>query len=415
MRSNKKIGIATLVAVVLTFMLAGCTYPGTDDSALDDLVACKDVPDQLTAAEDDLDDAQADAKDPEIAGTPAVLEAEARIETLEAKIAMLKDRANDPECQAVAGPTATPTPKPTPKPSATATDCGGAQYIQVALDRSNYMVDPRYQPAVEDVINNNALTPEQKIKGIKNVEIKLAASNAQTLAALAHSVGLHDNASNYKGLVEGGVIVDGACLSEEGKDLLAQYKGAIFAKGVTLEVGEASPEDTNSGINGEVFVVASEPGIVGDRRAIILTLSDGTKVIKMIRCMNFVYPGGMVPPNTPKGQTDNPPPTTETTEEKHPTEGSYPNGNADTGGGTNADSGTGTALPVTRPGTETRVDPPAPPVVVAEPQPVTSSNPVPAPVPTVDPDPPTAVPAPSAPPSPAPETGCDASVPGVTC
>jgi hypothetical protein len=91
-----------------------------------------------------------------------------------------------------------------------------------------------------------------------------------------------------------------------------------------------------------------------------------------------------------------------------------PRGNAPIGQGPNADPGPGTYIPpqeMEQPPSTPYV-PPAPPAPAPPAAP--APGPAPAPVPTRDPAPAPA-PEPSAPPPSAPETGCDASVPGVVC
>lgn len=210
------------------------------------------------------------------------------------------------ECEEAA--TAAPTPA---TPSPTATDCP-AEFVQVAIDRTETtQVDPRYGQKVAEIRAQN-LSPDEFKAAIDNLELELAGTNGQTLAALAASAGLYDPSNDWRELVEGGVVVDGGCLTQEGQELYAMFKGAITATGTKVEVVEAPQNMTNSGIrNGDTYVVATIPGIVGPNETVRYTFVDGTVVYHVVVCMNPLWiappPGVPTEPNITPTTT---PPTT---------------------------------------------------------------------------------------------------------
>lgn len=79
----------------------------------------------------------------------------------------------------------------------------------------------------------------------------------------------------------------------------------------TLALSHIQPQEApatgyNSGVNPATgqMVAAANPGVTGDRRAILIEMPDGTKIWVMARCINPVLEG---PPPLPPGDTDNPP------------------------------------------------------------------------------------------------------------
>jgi len=191
----------------------------------------------------------------------------------------------------------------------------------------------------------------------------------------------------------------------------------------TLAESKIVPDDApangyNTGVENGVVVGSPTPGIGGDRKAIKITLPDGSEVWIMARCGNIVTPGPSV---LPPGTTDNPPvcpynpnlppDSPECLQPKVPSEDPAANGNAPEGGGLNEDPGPGTYIPpseMEQPPATPRVNPPAP-----APAPSTPEAPAPAPVGST-PDPaPAPAPEPSAPTPEAPAEGCSPP-PGMT-
>lgn len=286
---NIKSAATALVALVGILLLAGCAP--TSNAADVDCSTSAVVAEQLKDAKADLKLASASLAQTE--GTARAVSASQDVETAKATVDELK------EC-------------PSAKDADTASDatdapsvCGDAKFDQVYIDRSaTSKVEPRYDGEIRPIIADASLTAEQKVEAIKAVDLKLAASNMQTLAAWAKGLGLYDAPNAWPELVEGGKIVDGACPTEAGKMLFMKYEVAYELKGITLEVGTAPSNLTNTAINGDTNMADSIPGIYGDTTAVIMTLPDGSKFIRLVRCGNVVYPGP--PSNVPPGITDNP-------------------------------------------------------------------------------------------------------------
>lgn len=180
-------------------------------------------------------------------------------------------------------------------------DVCAEEHTQVALDRSNYKVDPRGEKLLEQVLAKKVTPKEAQEKFLY-----FAGTNAQTLAVNAWNQGIYANRNDWRSLVVGEKIVDGGCLSEKGKVVFESLKTS-YDKSTEFEFGTASDTDTNSGINGDQFVVASEAGIGGNRKTVTWTTATGRKVSTMIRCLNIHF-AGKPPAGIPKGKTDNPEP-----------------------------------------------------------------------------------------------------------
>lgn len=310
----------------------------------------------------------------------------------------MEARLSNPSPEASATETATPTPEGcTP------------EFTQIALDRKG---------SAKVVLDFSAKVDEAVASGNKDayrtVVLGISGQNGQLLAVYAHQMGLYKDPNNWQPLVDGG------CLSKEGQRLYDQLDGAYHMEGMTFALGEAPANGTNSGVNADgTYGVDASSGIGGDRKAIEITLPDGSKTWIMVRCGNPVFQGK---PNLPTVPTDNPPPvenpkcpwnpalppnSPNCVQPKNPAEDPGPRGNAPIGQGPNADPGPGTYVPpenMVQPPSTAYV-PPAPPAPVPPaPKPPTPSDPSPAPVPTPDPAPAPA-PEPSAvPPSAAPST-----------
>jgi len=305
MRSRSKGMAAAIAAAVLIATLTGCaTGANSESTSEDEVIACS----QVTTAS--IKDAEGEVKDAETALDEAVPfkkdDAKAALATAKTKVETLNTRATECEAETTEDATAV----------STIEACGDARFEQVFIDRAaTAKVDPRYEGEVRPIITNASLTEEQKFDAIIDVELKLSASNAQTLAFWAYGAGLLDNPNNWKDLVEGGKIEGGECLTDKGKMLWAEYKGAITGKGVSLAVSEANPNSTNTGVNGEQAVVDIQTGISGDMMTIVITFADGSQMKKLVRCGNLELPSA--PPGIPPGTTDNP--------EKKPEESSSQN------------------------------------------------------------------------------------------
>lgn len=302
---------------------------------------------------------------------------------------------------------------PTPGASATAeatpspTGVCEPQFTQVAANNDNNRVignfGERYAAATA---NANNLSDAQRA-----LLLEESGKDATVLAAWAQAFGLYGDPSKWPELVNNG------CLSSEGIKLHNQFEGALTAEGVTFEEAQAPENGFNSGVFDGVYGTSETQGVTGDRKAIKVTLKDGSVVYLLVRCGNPVYPGKPDLPNVPTDNPppDNPPPPVNPPEQpgKNPAEDPWPQGNAPVGGGPNKDPGPGVYIPPTqieRPPDTPRVNPAPPAPQPPAPQP----GPNPAPVPTKDPAPPPP-PEPTAPKPSAPETGCDASAPGATC
>lgn len=308
-----------------------------------------------------------------------------------------------------------------PKPAATAAvvpaiaaNCD-KKFVQVAGNNASNRVDAdfavKYAKATAATHNMS--------KAQRTVLLENSANNGQRLAIWSNAFGLYDNPNNWKPLVRGN------CLSAEGQALYYRFEGTLSAKGTTLSETQASAGALNSGINRGTYGVASTPGLSGNRKAVKVTLSDGSFVMILVRCGNVVFPSK---PNLPAVPTDNRPPVTPKPTPKStpmptpvkvcppnqpfgtwpvckdaPSNDPAPRGNAPVGGGTNVDPGPGTYVPpasMTRPPAAPRVNPP-PPVATTPP---VGSTPDPAPAPAPEPSAP--VPA-----DPATGTSCAPGIP----
>lgn len=187
------------------------------------------------------------------------------------------------------------TPTPTPSPTDSATDTCPAEFQQVASNNvGNRVIGDFEQRYATATLEANNLSDAQR-----ELLITEAGKDATVLAAWSYALGLVTvtEANNTDVLVEDG------CLSREGERLFYQFEGALNASGTNLAEGQAPVDGTNSGISDGVFGVNPTSGVIGDRRAIIITLKDGTVVYILVRCGNPVFPGN---PGLPEVPTDNP-------------------------------------------------------------------------------------------------------------
>lgn len=285
----------TVISLMMAglLMLTGCATSNANATENTDTIECSVIPSQLKEANATLKTAKADLKKSE--GTPAEVDAKATIAEAEAAIKELNTQAT--ECEASGDATITT--------ASTSSDTCEPQFKQVAVDRAKgSKVDPRFDGLTRPIIKNKSLSAEEKSKALRDVDLKLAASNAQTLAFWAYALKLYDDPNNWKPLVEGGEIKEGACLSTKGQVLFAKYEGAVSAQGVDYSAAEAPQSGVNSGINGDTAVVDGNVGVGGDRTSVVITLANGSKMMRLVRCGNIVFPKT---PGLPKGPTDNPP------------------------------------------------------------------------------------------------------------
>ena len=307
MRSKyPRMAAAIAATAIFIAVLAGCSSNSNNEDEKSDTYTCSQ------ASESGIESAENKVTEAEEALAEAVpfkkKDAEATLSAATLKVADLKEQAAKcSEGSEVDAETAS---------TSDIEVCGDARFEQVFIDRAaTAKVDPRYEGEVRPIITNAGLTDQQKMDAIIDVELKLAASNAQTLAFWAYGAGLYEDPNDWPELVEGGKIEGGECLTDKGKMLWSKYEGAITAKGVTLAVSEANPNSTNTGINGDTAVIDIQTGISGDMMTIVITFADGSQMKKMVRCGNLELPG--VPPGIPPGKTDNP--------EKKPQESSSQN------------------------------------------------------------------------------------------
>lgn len=175
-------------------------------------------------------------------------------------------------------------------------------FVQVESNHTNNRVvgnfDERYATATAEAKN---LSEAQR-----QLLFEEAGKDATVLARWSYAFGLvteaEANATD--------ALVEDKCLSRKGEQLYRQLEGALNAKGTTIAEGEAPANWINSGVFEGIFGVDAIAGINGDRRAIVVTLQDGTKVYILVRCGNPVFPNR--PSGLPEVPTDNPPPPTVT-------------------------------------------------------------------------------------------------------
>jgi hypothetical protein len=143
-------------------------------------------------------------------------------------------------------------------------------------------------------------------------EIRDATTNEQAAAAAYAVLDKYKTDPNYlvslakvavKKDVDPKVLVatDG-CASPAAAQLVLEIGGTLAMSKVVAD--DVPTDATNSGVNDAGQVVSAEqPGIGGDRKAIKITLPDGSYFWIMARCGNIATPGG-TPPSFPPGPTD---------------------------------------------------------------------------------------------------------------
>lgn len=320
-----------------------------------------------------------------------------------------------------------PNPSATATPSATGTGAPTAtcdpKFVQEKADYGpDNRVDGNFEKEYATTVANKSGADKEKAQ--RELILKHSANNGQRLAIWAHANGLHGDPNDWEKLVAGD------CLSQEGQALYYKLEGALSAGGTTFSEADAPQNGHNTGVTPDgTYVVAENPGIVGNPKAIVITYKDGSKVYILIYCGNVVFPAppanvptspvipqppkscppGMTgtPPNCetppvpvcPPGMTGTPP---NCLEWKNPSQGSFQQGNAPVGGGNNDTSGPGEYIAPSAMTQPPAVQPAPPPAPAPQPAPVGNE---PAPNPNPEGPRPTASPEPAAPaPSEAPST-----------
>lgn len=109
-------------------------------------------------------------------------------------------------------------------------------------------------------------------------------------------------------------LVDKGCATQPAVNLTIELATDLGRSSVS--VSQAPTNGYNSGVDNGRVVSATQPGISGDRKAVLVTTKDGKKVWVMARCGNPVTTGK---PNLPTGNTDQPKPTSTPTSTPTPT------------------------------------------------------------------------------------------------
>lgn len=239
---------------------AACSGAGADESE----VACDQVTEELEQAREEAQDAD---------GTPEAPEADNRVEVLEAR----QQECNNSE-------------EPTEEEDARA--CGNTWLVVHADNENNRW----FAGGIQEI--RDAQTPEEAEEAA-HIWLNQVRRDPELLAGAARYFVDRE--------IDPATLVDEECASTEAEQLVAEMELAIASARVTPS--EAPADGYNSGVNDSNVVGASQPGITGDRAAILIELPDGTKIWVMARCGNPVTEG---PPPVPPGITDEPPPTTTT-------------------------------------------------------------------------------------------------------
>ena len=249
-----------MASMAILLGAAACSGAGADESE----VACDQVTEELEQAREEAQDAD---------GTPEAPEADNRVEVLEAR---------QQECNT--------SEEPTEEEDARA--CGNT-WLVVQSDNEN---NRWFSGGIQEI--RDAQTPEEAEEAA-HIWLNQVRRDPELLAGAARYFVDRE--------IDPATLVDEECASTEAEQLVAEMELAIASARVTPS--EAPADGYNSGVNDSNVVGASQPGITGDRAAILIELPDGTKIWVMARCGNPVTEG---PPPVPPGITDEPPPTTTT-------------------------------------------------------------------------------------------------------
>lgn len=268
--------LVTLAALLLAATLASCGVADAEGSDVD----CGSVEDvaQMTAEkEEELKDAQQDAKDAE--GTPAESEVSERVSNLEDEIVQLGN------CGEASAETTT---------STVPADCPSTTWARVDSNKAGNRWFANGVPAIA-----SASTPEEARAAAHEW-----ANGVRTDPTLLAGAGRYMLDKD----VESGELFDAnGCATQVAIDLVAEMEAALALSQITP--AEAPSNGYNSGTNGDTVTGAANSGISGDRRSIMVEGPNGTKIWIMARCGNPVTEGK---PSVPVGPTDenptNPPP-----------------------------------------------------------------------------------------------------------
>jgi hypothetical protein len=268
----KKTGIALVAALGLSLSACASAAPEAFDAST---VACEAVADEFTSAEISLQEAE-DYRE-EVLGTPASIDADAEIETVQQKLDALTERSS--ECDGG-------------DELKSNTDCP-ARWRQVDVGHSYNRVIEDFKDRYEAFMLDR--NPDKR--QLMTFLLRETGKSAPVLAFWSSGLGLYDDPNDYEPLLQDD------CLSSEGQDLWYMLKGALSSNETEITVDEAPANGTNSGYENGQFGTAHSPGISGDRSAIQIMRPDGTVWI-MFRCGNMVW---YKPPVLfPKVATDDP-------------------------------------------------------------------------------------------------------------
>jgi hypothetical protein len=204
-------------------------------------------------------------------------------------ISAVNDRRRTLGCDSTSRPYSTSTSSTPTSSPATVADCD-ARFIQV-----DYENNPENRMVPNGIA---AKTPEES----RAKDFAAMGIDARNLALTAKLLGLWQTA-NPEGLVR----EDGNCLSPEGAKLYDAVITRLTESGTILAFGTPSAKWYNTGIDGDIAIVAEKPGFTGDSKALVYELPDGIVVAKLLRSGNLAYPPDGVEDISP-GDTDNPKP-----------------------------------------------------------------------------------------------------------
>lgn len=275
--------IASLLA--LTALASACGNAGADEAGAVDCDG--DVAAMIADTEAEFEDARKDAKDAE--GTPAESAATDRVDELEARLDGLN------RCDEAPADSTT---------TAEAADCPNS-WARKDSDKTGHRWFNGGVPSIAA-----ASTPE---------EARAAAHDWAN--AVRTDPALLAGAARYlldRQVDQGELFDSDGCATQTAVDLAAEMEAALALSQIRPE--EAPASGHNSGTDGQQVTGAANPGITGDRRAILIEAPNGTKIWVMARCGNPVTVG---PPPVPHGPTDEPTPPAPVTPD-NPTPGPNP-------------------------------------------------------------------------------------------
>lgn len=195
-----------------------------------------------------------------------------------------------------------------------------SRFVQSWAKNENNRIDSEFLPKLLKKANGDKITEDD----FEEVLLDDCAHDARILAIVANNLKLKDDTS-YDNLLTS----EKKYLSDEGKKLYFKVEGALATSNLLRT--EVDSSGTNTGMNGNQYVVSAENGVTGELAGTKITTKDGKITFYILdRCANVVYPGNP-PGNIPRGDTDNPTPTPSYS--KNPSDDSVNKGNANKGGG----------------------------------------------------------------------------------